>query len=402
MTTQPQMQPREASYESTKPFEQGPLNAAACEAYDPKSREIIKPYSSGSTNEKMADEDLDKFFKDSFQNNSELYSTTKTANSLAETNHGHGINTDNQSPGQEKLNEHHGRHHHQGNSEAHGDDRNRDRTEILKDHDSDCQSGDNTNMQPPADSQQGCDRIIIEPGKDSPRPPLGAGEFLVVMINVSSEQMSKAGDFISRLLGSANGFHLDGVPNPSDFISNLPGAHLLPGSGGVNSGVDAFLDSLPRPGHGLPSLGNIGLNFGFNSGDNQDNDSFLDGLFPGGLDNMFGGGLLPGLSGGGDDGRSSDQDSWSIRQRSGRDCGRGGGNLSGIPGGDLLSSLTGRVSLPGMGGNGLSDALNALPGIPDLPKLPGMDGKIPMPHEVIEDAVTKPIKTIKNLFKKIF
>ncbi|MDZ4834180.1 MAG: hypothetical protein SGJ27_10425 [Candidatus Melainabacteria bacterium] len=217
----------------------------------------------------------------------------------------------------------------------------------------------------PGDDSNGCpsDRVIIEPGKDLPRPQLAPNEFVVVVINISADALSRSGDFFNRVInGDANGSAGRGgssgggrgydsgsnydnsdsgrgssgggfsVPRLGDLLGSLPGLGSF--FGGGNDRDDRGSDS-QSGGSFFPSIGDVtGLDFFGDSNDDQNNNN---------SDNDDAdGGLLSGLPGFG---------SLFGGNRGGRNGGRGQGGGGGI--------------------GGLIDGLPKPPGFVDPRDLPG-------------------------------
>lgn len=388
---------QDRSFDCTStPSDQAPMQQAACEAYKPGSQAAFRNNTAPDCNERMGDERMQQFL-DTNLSTEDLYAScsrnTSDRSNGQNNRPSNDCDSDNRG-GSDRGSDNHNRHGRGDRDDDCGND-NSDRRGSDNDRRGDRYDRDECHM--PRDTHSPCDttdlpntrtercpsdRVIIEPCGDRPRPPLNAGEFVVVVINVSAAQMDRAGDFIGRLLGNVfdrdsdngstrggrTGFHLDGIPTPNDILNGLFGGR----DGGRDGG------GIPNPGDilgGLPGIGEL-----FGGGDDSQSGSSNGLPSPGevlgslpGLGNFFGGG-------------GSGRDGIRIPTP---------GNLLGsLPGpGDLLGNL------PGMGGGIPSpgDILGELP----LPGLGG-DGKIPMPHEIIEDAAKKPLKSIKNLFKKIF
>lgn len=377
---------------SQESLDQAPMQLAASDAYRPGSQTAFRNDCHPGQNEHMGDDKLQTFLDNNLAPDELFRSCSDRTGGRSGSGHSD---------------------HTRSNDRGADTTLPRDRTEPGEHNGGytrdDCHSprdthnpGDTTDVPGTRNPGSPTDRVSIEPCKDMPKPPLNPGEFLVVVINVSADQLDRAGDFIGRLLNSSfnrdsrgnggadggNGFHLGGIPSPGDVFGSLPGIGNL--FGGRDGGRDG--SGLPRPGDllgGLPGIGEL-----FGGGDDSQSGSGIPG--PGDLL-----GNLPGM----------------------------GGSGSGFPNpGDMLSGLPGLGSFGGNAGGGFmnpgsffndmpspGDLFSSLPGPGDLfsslptPKdvvggLPGLggDSKIPMPHEIIEDAVTKPFKSLKNLFKRIF
>ncbi len=451
--------------------DQAPMQLAASDAYKPGSQTLFRNECHSGQNENMGDDKLQDFLDNNLAPHDLFKSCTgqdKHKNVIeppdAQCHPGSGHSdsgSDNTAPRDRNSGNHSDNTLPRDRTDR-GDDNGYSRDDCHSPRDTH-QPGDTTDVPGTRTPSNPGDRVTIEPCKDMPKPPLNPGEFLVVVINVSADQLDRAGDFIGRLLNSAfnrdnsngssgstggdgNGFHMGGIPSPGDVLGSLPGLGNL--FGGHDGGRDG--SGIPGPGDllgGLPGVGEL-----FGGGDDSQSGSGLPspgdvlGNLPG-LGNLFGGGnhgrggsgiptpgdilgsipgpgdILSGLPGmGGNSGIPTPGDLLHNMPGPGDIL----GSLPGMSGGGSGDSGSGSLfgNLPGLGSFGGSEGggimnpgsfFNNMPGPSDLfsnlpnpgdvlPPLPGLggDSKIPMPHEIIEDAVTKPLKSIKNLFKKIF